>query len=360
MFNSPFQTAKTAVVFETVTYASQNPDVFTQAVWRSDGMASATHRLEPEAALGHQILKTPLHGLTLLYGYDSAADLVDSFGVAHSGIVLEATDGATSGSLVLTGKFYDGVVGEVVVGAKMYFWTADGSGAGSALWVTDATASGIQNLGTFGQYREFGGVEASESRDVGGVLYFFSSNPNGLAKPTLWTSDGTKAGTHFVTDMAIGATGSQGPSVVFGDKILMSTITNDNNVFTTAYSLLDPRTGAVSAPPAGLADATIMAARLVPAVNDFNADLYSDVLFCNPTGALSTWQVTDTTLGGGGGIGDPGAGWTFEGDGDFNGDGESDLLFEDTSGAYATWNLNDVGGGTIGAPGGAGRLVGAA
>ena len=64
------------------------------------------------------------------------------------------------------------------------------------------------------------------------------------------------------------------------------------------------------------------------------------MLFRSATGALATWQLADTTIGGGGAIGDPGAGWTFEGTGDFNGDGPADLLFQNASGTLAIWEMN--------------------
>ena len=52
---------------------------------------------------------------------------------------------------------------------------------------------------------------------------------------------------------------------------------------------------------------------------------------------------------GGGTVGTPGSAWTFEGAGDFNGDGKADLLFRSNAGVYATWDLSGttiVGGGT--------------
>ncbi len=87
---------------------------------------------------------------------------------------------------------------------------------------------------------------------------------------------------------------------------------------------------------------------------DFNGDGMSDLLFAQADGTLATWQMSGTTIIGGGVLGNPGAGWTELGVGDFNGDGKSDILFENTSGTYATWDLNGtsiIGGGTLGAPG---------
>jgi hypothetical protein len=94
---------------------------------------------------------------------------------------------------------------------------------------------------------------------------------------------------------------------------------------------------------------------------DFNADAHSDILFRDPAGALATWQINDTTISGGGGLGNPGAGWTFEGTGDFNSDRHSDILLQNASGSVAIREMNAIaviGGGAVGAPGGTFAVVG--
>jgi hypothetical protein len=95
--------------------------------------------------------------------------------------------------------------------------------------------------------------------------------------------------------------------------------------------------------------------------NDFSGDGRSDILFQNSAGLLATWQVNDTTVSGGGNLGNPGPDWTYIGSGDFNGDHKADLLFRNQNGVLATWQMsgtNIVGGGNLGNPGAAYSVVG--
>jgi hypothetical protein len=80
-------------------------------------------------------------------------------------------------------------------------------------------------------------------------------------------------------------------------------------------------------------------------------------LFENASGVYATWDLSGSSIVGGGTVGNPGANWQFEGLADLAGNHQDSILFFNTStGVYATWQLNDaaiVGGGAIGAPGAA-------
>ena len=94
--------------------------------------------------------------------------------------------------------------------------------------------------------------------------------------------------------------------------------------------------------------------------NDFNYDGKSDILFRNANGALAVWEMNNTAIGGGGVIGNPGAGWTCIATGDFNNNGRADILFQYTNGLLATWEMKGtsiVGGGYLGTPGGSWGVV---
>jgi hypothetical protein len=88
---------------------------------------------------------------------------------------------------------------------------------------------------------------------------------------------------------------------------------------------------------------------------DFNGDGYSDILWQNDNGAVGVWEMNGTSVIGGGQVGsNPGPSWHTIGAGDFNGDGYSDILWQNESGAVAVWDLNGtgmIGGAGLGNPG---------
>jgi serralysin len=74
-------------------------------------------------------------------------------------------------------------------------------------------------------------------------------------------------------------------------------------------------------------------------VKDFNADGYSDILWRNDTGLVSTWELRGSQI-----VGTPvfdtvPTTWHLEQPGDFNADGYSDLLWRHDDGRVATWHL---------------------
>ena len=87
----------------------------------------------------------------------------------------------------------------------------------------------------------------------------------------------------------------------------------------------------------------------------------SDILFISETGvpatsnALATWQLNDTTIVGGGTIGNPGPAWTYQGTGQFYGRGASDILFRNQNGQLALWSIQGT---SIVASGGVGFATG--
>ena len=75
-------------------------------------------------------------------------------------------------------------------------------------------------------------------------------------------------------------------------------------------------------------------------------------MFENASGVYAIWDMSGTTIVGGGTFGEQGSGWTFAGIADLNGNHEASILFESTSGEdYETWQMNDtsiLGGTTLG------------
>jgi hypothetical protein len=87
---------------------------------------------------------------------------------------------------------------------------------------------------------------------------------------------------------------------------------------------------------------------------DFNSDGYADILWQNNSGEVAIWEMKGTSVIGGGSLGNPGPSWHAIGTGDFNGDGHSDILWQNNSGQVAIWELNGtsvIGGGSLANPG---------
>jgi hypothetical protein len=86
----------------------------------------------------------------------------------------------------------------------------------------------------------------------------------------------------------------------------------------------------------------------------FDDSKNSDILFENTGGTYADWEMNGTSVSGVVTLGNPGAGWSFMGVGDFNGDGYGDILFENSGGSYGVWQTNGTsvtGSGNIGSPG---------
>ena len=89
----------------------------------------------------------------------------------------------------------------------------------------------------------------------------------------------------------------------------------------------------------------------------------SDILFQNADGQASIWDMSGSTLVGGGPVSpNPGPSWTEIGTGDFNHDGHSDILWQNASGQASIWDMNGnslIGGGPVSPnPGPAWKAIG--
>ena len=79
------------------------------------------------------------------------------------------------------------------------------------------------------------------------------------------------------------------------------------------------------------------------------------LLLQNTTGAVARWQMSGSTIVGGGLVGNPGATWHVEGTGHFYfGNGNTDLVYQNDDGAVALWSVDGTtvrGGSVIADPG---------
>ncbi len=88
-----------------------------------------------------------------------------------------------------------------------------------------------------------------------------------------------------------------------------------------------------------------------------------DLLWQNTSGQASIWEMSGSTLVGGGPVSpNPGPSWTEIGTGDFNGDSFSDILWQNANGQASIWDMNGnslIGGGPVTpSPGPAWKAIG--
>ena len=78
----------------------------------------------------------------------------------------------------------------------------------------------------------------------------------------------------------------------------------------------------------------------VRSFRDFSGDGKGDILWRDPSGALSLWRLNGTSVAGIDVPGTVGTDWSIVGVGDLNGDGKADILWRQSSGAIAVWLMN--------------------
>lgn len=101
--------------------------------------------------------------------------------------------------------------GAPVAAGDRAFLSGAATSGGRALWITDGTPEGTQELRAVQPFTRL--------MAVGGRIYFGASEPGG-ADRELWTSDGTASGTHRVADIRAGeASSSPVPLAAVGDEL---------------------------------------------------------------------------------------------------------------------------------------------
>jgi hypothetical protein len=88
------------------------------------------------------------------------------------------------------------------------------------------------------------------------------------------------------------------------------------------------------------------------AIGDFFHDGKTDILWQNADGSVAIWDMSGTSIIGGGAVGlNPGLSWQIKGTGDFFRDGKTDILWQNADGSVAIWDMNGasiIGGGAVG------------
>jgi hypothetical protein len=91
----------------------------------------------------------------------------------------------------------------------------------------------------------------------------------------------------------------------------------------------------------------------VVGTGDFYNNGLADILFQNEDGDIVIWEISGTSIVGGGEVVNPGPSWHVVGTGDFYGNGFSDILLQNVNGDVVIWEMNGtgiVGGGEVANP----------
>ena len=157
-------------------------------------------------------------------------------GVGKLGVIDEATRAITELASWPRGQYDDPEIDNLTgVGERLFFSVRleydYGEGEDSdALWVTDGTPAGTQRLKSFSYSPHSYHSEMMNFVAVDGQLYF-AGNGGGYSSGTLWTSDGTPAGTREVVDASVSKYGS-------GDDIIARLTLWDDRLYFDSNSAL--------------------------------------------------------------------------------------------------------------------------
>jgi ELWxxDGT repeat protein len=220
------------------------------------------------------------------------------------------------------------------------YFVADDGVHGPQLW--KANGGVAQRLTTIPYTSLYG---FSNLTNANGTLYFDAYSGSG--GDALWKSDGTVGGTVLVksidprsfsaypgemkaVDGGVEFYGYDGSmaGLFFSDGTAAGTIELASNVAVDVYG--------------GFTKPFVLADTPSAALNDFNGDGHSDILWQNARGQASVWDMNGNSLIGGGPVtSNPGPVWTAIGTGDFNGDRRSDILWQNAStGQASIWEIN--------------------
>jgi ELWxxDGT repeat protein len=206
----------------------------------SDGTTSGTALLE-DFARSENVLYTPLGDLTavgsrLFFAVNDAAHgpslWVSTGTVAGTTLVKSlGTPPPNYSAVSPTGSwtsFNAPIFDPTGVGSRLFFATAAVGSSGTTLWVSDGTTAGTATVASINLPQQAGYENSALLRGpfaaLGDTLYFPNVDPTHGSE--LWQSDGTAAGTHRVTDLNRGPTGSYpGNLTAIGNTLYFSAAT---------------------------------------------------------------------------------------------------------------------------------------
>jgi ELWxxDGT repeat protein len=218
------------------------------SLWTTDGTAAGTRELAAAGGLANGLFSnvaapdfTVLGGKVLFAGQDATGDpnlWVTDGTSAGTGELTVA--GANSGGLFSLDFFPSGFSpGFTVIGTRALFEGYDASGI-DGLWVTDGTSAGTSELTVAGSFASglFFDVSAPDLTVFGGKALFVGEDTSGNI--SLWTTDGTGAGTSELTVAGSNPNGlffnvTPPDFTVLGNKVLFAgqDATGNSNLWVT-------------------------------------------------------------------------------------------------------------------------------
>jgi ELWxxDGT repeat protein len=132
---------------------------------------------------------------------------------AIAGTTLYSTDGSSSGISTVASGVIDTLTEPMTVVNNNLYFVGNSSQTGREIWTSDGTTFGtalvkdISGDSTDGYY--LGSVPSRKLISSGGKVYYFGTpTNNGSTGTTLWSTDGTSAGTALVKDVCMSPTAS--------------------------------------------------------------------------------------------------------------------------------------------------------
>ena len=215
----------------------------------------------------------------------------------------------------------------------------------------DTLSVGSPQTGIVSQYNAATGVLtlsgsaslASYETELNSITYA-SANATTSSRTITWSvNDGVNASAPVTSHVSV-SSASPDPSATPDLNILWQNANGQASIWEMSDTSLIGG-GAVSPNPGSSWRAI--------GTRDFNNDGNSDILWQNTsTGQASIWEMSGNSLIGGGPVTpDPGTAWQAIGTGDFNDDGDSDILFQNkNTGQVSIWEMNGndlIGGGPV-------------
>ena len=331
-------------------------------LWMTDGTANGTHELLAEATrLGLQPLDlTVFNGEVFFYGRDQAGrgQLWVTDGTATGTRMLTPAPAGASTTFGLSPLNFEVYNGQLLFEGSnsagfQGLWTTNGTAAGtveitpsSGTWVNglqpvDLTAlpPGEAAAPTIAGTAA-GQTTTSETPVTPFALVTIGDANVGatdILRITLGGAGGTLSGTGLTPGVGAGVYTLSGTAAAITSElhalIFTPTAGTQNTTSTTTFTLRDLS----SANGTPVVNSTTSVIDSDPALT-----ITGDLLWQNTDGQASIWEMSGSTLVGGGAVSpNPGPNWTEIGTGDFNHDDQSDILWQNANtGQASIWEMN--------------------
>lgn len=233
------------VVGDTLFFSANGRDGNGVELWKSDGTVDGTVMVK-------DIYSSSSHPQSLT----AVGDTLYFTAYASGGRVLWKSDGTEAGTVPLTNSVSGpGEMGRFTAVEDKLFFTAFTTAENRELWVSDGTEAGtkmVRNIADEGMVaravaQASGRSSLIENMTAVGRELFFTAD-DGIHGLELWKSDGSEAGTVLVKDINSQDDDGSNPSslIAFGDTLLFSAATDDSGNTHSIWSTDGTEAGTVS------------------------------------------------------------------------------------------------------------------